>query len=345
MPEKILIVRRDNIGDLVCTTPLIAVLRRAYPKAHLAALVNSYNVAVLAGNPHLDAVYAYDKAKHKPGESRLRLYWQRWKLLRHLRRQRFDWAIVGGGEPRHGVRLARMAGARQVAAFVVPGKTLDGVDFPVEFDGVSRHEVLDTLRLLAPLGVAAEPVPALTLRADAAVADRLAGGLPAGWAGLPRKIAVHISARKVSQRWPEDRFAELIRRLLANGVGVMLLWAPGSAADPAHPGDDEKAAAVRARVGDATAALAAVATTTLPELVAALSLVDGMVCADGGAMHLAAGLGKPVVALFGGSDATRWHPWGVPYRVLQPPSREVVDVSLDDVLAAACELFAITNSG
>ena len=139
---SLLVVRRDNIGDLVCTTPLIAVLRRAYPKAHLAALVNSYNVAVLAGNPHLDAVYAYDKAKHKPGESRLRLYWQRWKLLRHLRRQRFDWAIVGGGEPRHGVRLARMAGARRVTAFVAAGQTLHGVDDPIGIAFGEASEVL-----------------------------------------------------------------------------------------------------------------------------------------------------------------------------------------------------------
>ena len=38
---KILIVRRDNIGDLICTTPLISALRRRYPRAHLAALANT----------------------------------------------------------------------------------------------------------------------------------------------------------------------------------------------------------------------------------------------------------------------------------------------------------------
>jgi len=341
MQENILIVRRDNIGDLVCTTPLIAALRSAFPKAHLAALVNSYNVAVLTGNPHLDAVYAYDKAKHKPGESRLRLYWQRWKLLRHLRRQRFEWAIVGGGEPRQGVRLARMAGAKHVAAFVAEGKSIEGVDFPVSLDNVPRHEVVDTLRLLQPLGVPADPPP-LSLRADVAVVGQIEGTLPPGWGGRPLKIAVHISARKISQRWPEQRFAELIRYLQARGAAVMLLWAPGSASDPAHPGDDEKAAAILARLGE-TDALAAVATTTLPQLIAALSLVDGAICADGGAMHLAAGLGKPIVALFGGSDARRWHPWGVAHRVLQAPSREVVDVTLEEVMAAVSELFPPLN--
>ena len=33
---KILVIRRDNIGDLVCTTPLISALRRRFPEAEAA---------------------------------------------------------------------------------------------------------------------------------------------------------------------------------------------------------------------------------------------------------------------------------------------------------------------
>ncbi len=62
-PEKILVIRRDNIGDLVCTTPMIRMLRRHYPDAWIAALVTRYNAEVLAGNPDLDAVFAYQKAE------------------------------------------------------------------------------------------------------------------------------------------------------------------------------------------------------------------------------------------------------------------------------------------
>ena len=68
--ERILIVRRDNIGDLVLTTPLIAALRAKKPDAWIGFLANSYNAPVLSGNPHLDAVFAYDKAKHRPDKSR-----------------------------------------------------------------------------------------------------------------------------------------------------------------------------------------------------------------------------------------------------------------------------------
>ena len=49
-------------------------------------------------------------------------------------------------------------------------------------------------------------------------------------------------------------------------------------------------------------------------------------------MHLAAALGKPVLALFGDSPVGRWHPWGVPYRVVRPASRDLADLPLQDVL-------------
>ena len=57
-------------------------------------------------------------------------------------------------------------------------------------------------------------------------------------------------------------------------------------------------------------------------------------------MHLAAGLGKPVVALFGDSPARRWHPWGVDHAVVQAASGDVADVSVDEV-AAACAALGV----
>jgi ADP-heptose:LPS heptosyltransferase len=59
-------------------------------------------------------------------------------------------------------------------------------------------------------------------------------------------------------------------------------------------------------------------------------------------MHLAAGLGLPIVALFGNSGVARWHPWGVPYRVLQKPSLEVGDITVAETVAAFNALLAGT---
>ena len=121
----------------------------------------------------------------------------------------------------------------------------------------------------------------------------------------------------------------------------MLLWSPGDSENPLHPGDDAKAREVLARVGagaTATPAVEARPTQTLPELIGALAECDALICADGGAMHLAAGLGLPIVGLFGNSGAARWRPWGVPYRLLQKPSLNVSDIGVNEVVGAFASL-------
>ena len=50
------------------------------------------------------------------------------------------------------------------------------------------------------------------------------------------------------------------------------------------------------------------------------------------------GLDLPIVCLFGNSGAYRWRPWGVPYRLLQKPSLDVADISVDEVVSAFTSL-------
>ncbi|MBM3508356.1 MAG: glycosyltransferase family 9 protein, partial [Alphaproteobacteria bacterium] len=113
---------------------------------------------------------------------------------------------------------------------------------------------------------------------------------------------------------------------------VMLLWAPGAADDPRHPGDDVAPAKVLDQSGGGN--LIPVPTPDLATLIAALSLARLVICPDGGAMHLAAALGKPVVALFGDSPVARWRPWGVAHRIVRPESGDLADLVLEPVLEA-----------
>lgn len=206
---RILVIRRDNIGDLVCTTPLITALRQRFPGGYIAALVNSYNRAVLDGNPMLDAVFAYTKAKHRgEGESLLGVHANRIRVFLALRRLRFDYAVLAAPHYQaHALRFARAAGARNVVGFV--DRAADrGVDQAIPYaDGGHLHEVEDVFRLGEPFGVAGEPLRPQVYADPARLARvRAALSATAGAATLAAKavpvIAVHISARKPSQRWP-----------------------------------------------------------------------------------------------------------------------------------------------
>jgi ADP-heptose:LPS heptosyltransferase len=307
---RILIIRRDNIGDLVCTTPLIAALRAQLPRAWIAALVNSYNAEVLARNPALDEVFVYEKLKHRT-QSLVSNLAARAKLSVHLRKARLDYVLVPAATPRT-IRLAASYAPRQIIAAQSP-------------PGDRRHEVERSFALGESLGVQGRPGPMCVYP------DPLAAGELSSRIGPGPFTAIHISARRPSQRWPVERWAELIRELKKAGQ-VMLLWAPGATSDPRHPGDDEKAKQLMAdgAVG--------VRTPDLRTLIAALSLADRVICPDGGAMHTAAALGKPIVALFGDSPVERWRPWGTAHRVVRPPSGHLHDLAVADVLQALAQL-------
>jgi ADP-heptose:LPS heptosyltransferase len=204
-------------------------------------------------------------------------------------------------------------------------------------DGAALHAAEDVFRLGAPLGIGGPPGPC-RLAPNAVHAERLRVALTArGWQDR-RVVAIHISARRPAQRWPAERFAQVISALgRAGDLAFLLLWSPGAADDPRHPGDDDKAAAVAALAG--AAPLLAWPTATLAELNGALAVAHLMICADGGAMHVAVGLGVRVVALFGDSPVTRWRPWGRGHEVVRGPADSVDGIAAERVVAAAIGLL------
>ena len=322
---RILVVRRDNIGDLVCTTPLLAALRRRFPDAWIGALVNSYNAPVLEGNPDVDAIIAYRKLKHlEAGESAVAALAARLGSLWRLRRSRLDMVLLATPDfvPRT-ARLMRWLAPHELIGFSDRSATARLLDRSVALEKLAPgHEVERVFALARILGIEGDIPPLKLVAAQAEVQAAQAG---IGRAGL--RIALHISARRPAQRWPTERFVELAELLPGTPV---LLWSPGSVHHPRHPGDDEKAQSILARTRKAVA----YPTLRLRELIGALAACDAVICSDGGASHLAAALGKPVVCLFGDSSPERWRPWGPAHRVLQPASRHVGDIAVGDVLEA-----------
>ena len=320
---KILIIRRDNIGDLVCTTPLIRSLRRQLPDARIEVLATRYNSPVLENNPDIVALHSYTKAKHRMArESLLEIYWHRITTILKLRNAHFDVALIPGDVSASALRFAHLISPRRIVTQMNSAQN-------------GEHEVERCCHLLEQLGLAYEtPAPLIVASPDMVSKIRsdhcLSKDAPI--------IGIHISARKPSQRWSVEKFVDLIKHLqrVAPTTTLMLLWAPGSANNLQHLGDDEKAEAILSQTKNL--AVRPVPTHRLDELIAALSLCKTLICADGGAMHLGAGLGTPIVALFGQSTVDRWRPWQVPQVVIQKNSLDVNDIGVDEVVDAFMRL-------
>jgi heptosyltransferase-2 len=163
--------------------------------------------------------------------------------------------------------------------------------------------------LLRPFGL---PPPQAPWRlepppAGLAAADDLLASAPGRRPGKPWVALEPGGAYGTAKRWPEDRYAALARRLVADGD-----------ADVAVVGSPEMAPLAR-RVAAAAGVpvLVAAGRTDLPALAGLLARARVLVSNDTGPLHLAAALGTPVVALFGATDPAVCGPRGHgPARVL-----------------------------
>jgi heptosyltransferase III len=340
-PRRVLVVRRDNIGDLVCTTPLIDALRGALPAAHIAALVNSYNAEVLARNPALDAVHAYTKLKHRaPGSSALAPLLARVGLIRRLRRERFDLAILArSGFDRHGLNFVRLLGIPRVIGFAPADGTPRGITDPLPVpDNARLHEVEAVWKLLGPLGIKAVPGPLRVFPDPSQVAswrERVSSGGTA-------IVAVHVSAREATRQLSAEKWIAFLQELRAAlpATKVALFWSPGAEDDPRHPGDDTKAR----RILDACTSLGVIPcpTATLDDLMAGLASCSAFVGADGGAMHVAVACGLPTVGLFENAPfkLAHWYPWQVKHEIVASPTFAIRDTTPAAITAACLDLLA-----
>ena len=153
--QRILVIRIDFLGDMLCTTAFLRALKERWPGAELHVVANRYNAAALAGNPDVDAIHTYVYSRQcerndRPG--RMRAFFDRLRLVRRLRRLRFDLVVVPNG----GMHRSSMQFARQIGA-----KDCRWHDAGTEFDDRKPehvaerpmcHEALSGFRLVPELG-------------------------------------------------------------------------------------------------------------------------------------------------------------------------------------------------
>jgi ADP-heptose:LPS heptosyltransferase len=332
---KILVIRRDNIGDLILTTPLIHALRRRFPEAWIGALVNSYNARVLAANSDLDEVFVYTKAKHRGSASLWSAYWSTLSLILRLRKLRVDYAVLASPAASSKAQMfARRIKARTIVGF---GESATP-DFRLKANPAGTlHEVEEVFRIALLFGIEGAP-PKTAVFVDEGEVDEAQGRIRKALPGTAALIGVHISARKPQQRWPADRFVEFLRQLARHrpDLAFILFWSPGESDNPTHPGDEAKAQHILEQLRGFP--IMPFPTRTLSDLFVGLAVCELVICSDGGAMHAAAALGKPILCFFGNSDARHWHPWGVPYQLMQAKSADVAEIPVAQALENFREL-------
>jgi lipopolysaccharide heptosyltransferase II len=300
---RILLVRLRLIGDVVFTTPVIAALRRRFPHAHLAYVVEPHAAPVVAGNAHLDEVIVT-----APPATPRRILGDL-ALARRLRAGHFDIAIDLHGGPRSAL-LAWLSGAPRRIGYEIPPRRWMYTD-RVERSRTlrPRHSVVNQWDLLRPLGFG-EPSPETDpteMPVVSADADALAGRLRAlGIDPSARPlVVVHVSAGNPFRRWPSASFVDLVKRLARADPRRRIVVISG-------PSERDAAREIGARARGELGAGASVIDDLEVGLGQLRALMDRsalFIGGDSGPLHVAGTSGVAIVGLYGPTLAARSAPW------------------------------------
>lgn len=291
--RNILVIKLRHIGDVLLATPVLRALRDAYPDANLTMLVNRGTETVLAHNPDVNEVLCVEKGS-----------WEaQVKFVSMLRRRAFDCVIdLTDGDRSAALSLATGASVRIGfnAEHRWRGLLYSAVAKPRSTD---QHRVEYDLCALRNLGLdpkSGTPVLPVSPSEDEVVETWLqeAGFLSSR--DSPLLLLLQPGARYALKVWPLERFVELADRLADRFSCRILL------------GGDQREREIAEQIARKTRCAPKVVAGKF-SLLQYASLVKR--CAlfvgnDGGAMHIAAAMGTPVVALFGPTYPRRWGPRG-----------------------------------
>lgn len=330
--NKILIIRNDNIGDVVCTSPLIENLRQSFPRAYLAILVCRLTEEVVQGNPCLDRVYVYDKVIHEKYQSVWVTWWKQYQVLREIRGERFD-LVLGvrlvftpsqawmAFYSRANWRIGRIPGPKEKKFAFFYTHFLPGPDKP-------KHEIERSLDFLDPLAIRKKPADLcfpLTSEAEGGFLTFLEEK------GLKEKhplIGLHLTSRpKEGKYWTDDRYIDLLT-CLQKREGIFVIFSYG-------PDQTETAQRILQALEVPPPHFLS---SDLKQFGAYAKGLDIMVSVEGGPMHIGAALGTPQVAIFGKADPLEWAPWGEGHIILKKGNL-CNNISVEDTLIAIDQLL------
>ena len=301
-PRSMLVITYGGHGDILLTTPLIASLKKAFPEATIDVYLQNGRGGMLAGNPHVRAVF---ESVHRHGFPSYAEF-----FFRHT--ARYDLAGSTRMSDRQ-VVFCRAAGRRAVS--LVPSRGHNRFWKEAILNGwvrqnCHRHEVFEILRLAEAFGI--EKILACRPPSDPASEKRLDALLPFDWTSAPYAI-MHLTPRNRFKAWTVHGWRAVARHLRSQGLNVVLV---GSASEY----EVQYAANLADDVSDGIVDITG--RTTFADAAVLLGRCWAYVGPDTAMTHLAAVVEAPTVALYGWVNS-RYMPYHealseCPYRVVSP---------------------------
>jgi len=296
-----------QIGDVVVATPAVRLLRRKFPEAHIAFLVEEHCAPIVRLNPHLDEVLVYTREIRK---SLIRQI----AFIRSVRLMEFDLVLTFLSNMRTAL-IAWGAGARTRVAF----PSILNCFFNTVVKKIKGYAALRRLRLLKALGIFEEELE-LECHYSEDASKRVESFLrQRGVREGDFLITLSIYSRKPTHCWPFPKYARLIKRLAGEGRRFVFTEGPGekTIVDPV----------VRETAGLAIKA----PPLDLDGLTALFHRADLHIGVCSGPRHIAASQSTPTLTILGGANMKSWTHPSTHHRVVRK------DLECQPCGSASCE--------
>lgn len=304
---KILIVRNDNIGDLICTTPAIEALKKKYSNYQIDIVVNSYNFDAIYKNTFVDNVYCYTKPKHKKNiMDKIKAAFGKLKILYKIRKENYDSVIV--------MRRGYSKSA-EIFSKITNAKYKIGVQNKIGKDDYNIH--VEKKKIQHEVEFCFDCLDFFNVKiGDEKTRFFINDSFKIKYNKYSNYIGFHISARMNNNQMSYNKLLKILEPFKGEKIIIT-----------AEPKDYDFAFRLESELG-----IKFVETDSFIDLGGLFSNLKHVLTLEGGAMHLAPAVGTKTAALFGQSEINRWYPWGYKDLVIQDESKIAENINISEII-------------
>jgi ADP-heptose:LPS heptosyltransferase len=310
-PESFLVIRRNRMGDMICTVPLLHALRREFPQARITVACDPEGEPIARACPAVTDVYVMCHG--------LKLY-SNLKNARQLQGHDATLAVKVGFDRRL-ASLARMTQSPLRIGFerMLPKQSSLYYTHALPPPLTPAHQIESCLRLLRPLGIV-QPEVDLTLRLPDAAMDFAGYELQNRHYKNHAFFAVINISSTQPLKWPMKNFKELAQRLCTEQNALVAL--------ASTPADRERASRVANEIGSPSVFVPE--TASVLELAALIRSAAFVFTPEGGVGHLAAAFDRPALIFWSGGPFNKWNTRGAHHRNIRADLAKKT-ISVDEV--------------